>query len=90
MKSKLLILVAIIGLFAGYVIAAEKGSMQTMDEPTDAVATEGADMANDMGDMGEMGESMNAAAEETVNSVEDMGESMNLMIDTAVEGEVAK
>ena len=83
MKSKLLILVAVVGLFAGYVIAAEQGSMK-MDEPMDAAMEEGMDMTSDMD------ESMNAMTEETANAVEDMGETMDPMMDKAVEGEAAK
>ncbi len=62
MKSKLLILVAVVGLFAGYVIAAEQGSMK-MDETRDAAVVEGTDAAMDMG------ETLNVAAEEAVEAV---------------------
>lgn len=87
MKSKLLILVAVVGLFAGYVIAAEQETIK-MGDAMEAAVAEGTDAAMDMG------EAVNAVAEEaaveTEAAVEAVEESMNSMLDKAVEGEVAK
>src|SRR3989338_8661382 len=71
MKSKLLILVAVVGLFAGYVIAAEHehGSMP-MGETMDAAVPAGIDAAHDMGEAAGTAEpAVEAVADQAVDAV---------------------
>lgn len=94
MKSKLLILVAVVGLCAGYVIAAEHPGMK-MGETMDAAVVEGTEVAEVAAETANVAveaaaEETEAVAEETETAVEEMEVSMNSTMDKAVEGEVAK
>lgn len=91
MKSKLLILVAVVGLCAGYVIAAEHPGMK-MGETTDAAVVEGTEVAAETANVAveAAAEDVEVIAEETEAAVEEMEVSMNSTMDKAVEGEGAK